>query len=273
MFERQITVNDSQALAHFDLGEMWAHRDLLYFLTWRDIKVRYKQAAMGAAWAVIQPVVMMVTFAVFFGIFMGVSTDNMPFTLFFYCGLMPWNFFSSAVIAGSASLVGSSNLITKVYFPRMIVPTAAVGGLLVDLLITLIILVALALYYGIVWTWGILMFPLMLLLTLLLALDFAIWLAALTVKYRDIRHALPFTLQMWMFLTPIIYSLSVVPDKWRWAMYINPLTGIVEGIRASITGRSFNWVAICASMAIIVFTLPLSIQAFRRIEKSFADLI
>ena len=152
MPETQITVNDSRALAHFDLGEIWAHRDLLYFLTWRDIKVRYKQAVMGAAWAVIQPVVMMLTFAIFFGIFMGVKTDNMPFTLFFYCGLMPWNFFSGAVVAGSASLVGSSNLITKVYFPRLIVPTAAVGGLLVDLLITIAILVGLAVHYGIVWT-------------------------------------------------------------------------------------------------------------------------
>ncbi len=273
MIDRTVTINESRALTHIDLREIWTYRDLLIFLIRRDIKVRYKQAAMGAAWAIIQPVFMMLIFAVFFGIFMGVFTDNMPFTLFFYCGLMPWSFFAGAVSVGSNSLVNSSNLITKIYFPRLIVPTAAVGGLLVDLLITWAILIALALYYGFVWSWGLIMFPVMILLTILFALNLAVWLAALTVRYRDIRHALPFVLQMWMFLTPIIYPLSEVPAKWRWAMYINPMTGIVEAIRASLTGRSFNWPAIVTAVAIISITLPLSIQAFRRIERSFADLI
>jgi lipopolysaccharide transport system permease protein len=171
------------------------------------------------------------------------------------------------------SLLNSSNLITKVYFPRLIVPIGAVGALLIDLLITAAILIGLALYFGKALTWNILIFPAMILLTILLALDLSIWLAGLTVKYRDIRHALPFVLQLWMFLTPIVYPLSVVPEKWHWVMYLNPLTGIVEGIRSSLTGARFNWSAIAVSTGITFVALPLSIKAFHRIEKSFADLI
>jgi lipopolysaccharide transport system permease protein len=267
-------INDSQqSLGVIDLREIWTYRDLLFFLTWRDIKVRYKQAAMGAAWAIIQPLGLMLIFAVFFGVFMGLSTDGMPHTLFFYSALAPWMFFSGAVSSGSVSLIQNSNLITKVYFPRVLVPAAAVGGLLVDLLITCAILIGLSVFYRMPWTWELLMFPAMILLTILLALDFSIWLAALTVKYRDIRHALPFVLQMWMFLTPTIYPLSVVPAKWRWLMYINPFTGVAEGIRSSLSGNKFNWTAISVSVAIALIMLPCSLHVFRRIEKSFADLI
>ncbi len=272
--KKPLIVNQSdKPLAVLDVREIWAYRDLLYFLTWRDIKVRYKQAAMGAAWAIIQPVGMMLIFAVFFGIFIGMPTDGISFTLFFYCGLVPWMFFSGAISAGCVSLLNSSNLITKVYFPRLIVPAASVGALLIDLLITCAILFGLALYFGMVWSWHLLVFPVMILLTILLAVDLSIWLAALTVKYRDIRHALPFVLQLWMFLTPIVYPLSVVPEKWRWVMYLNPLTGIVEGIRSSLTGHELNWIAISFSVGITILSLRFSIRAFQRIEKSFADLI
>jgi lipopolysaccharide transport system permease protein len=260
-------------LGGLDIPGIWAYRDLLFFLTWRDIKVRYKQAAMGAAWAIIQPLGMMLVFAVFFGTFIGVPTEGTPYTLFFYCGLAPWMFFNGAITAGSVSLLNSSNLVTKVYFPRLIVPTAAVGALLIDLLITFVILIGLAAYFRMVWSWSLLILPAMIVLTILLALDFSIWLSALTVKYRDVRHALPFVLQVWMFLTPIVYPLSVVPGKWRWAMYFNPLTGVVEGIRSSLTGRSFNWTAILFSIGIAALAMPFSIRAFQRIEKSFADLI
>ena len=267
-------INDSQeSLAVIDLRGIWTYRELLFFLTWRDIKVRYKQAAMGAAWAIIQPFAIMLIFTIFFGIFMGVPTDGMPHSLFFYAGLAPWMFFSGAVSSGSVSLINSSNLITKVFFPRIIVPAAAVGGLLVDLLITCALLIGLALYYRVPWTVDLLMFPVIILLSILLALVFSIWLAALTVKYRDIRHALPFVLQLWMFLTPIMYPLTLVPAKWRWMMYLNPLTGVVEGVRSSVTGRNFNWTGIAISTAIALVMLPCSLQVFRRIEKSFADLI
>jgi homopolymeric O-antigen transport system permease protein len=269
-----IVVNDAEQLPSVvSLKELWRYRDLLYFLVWRDIKVRYKQATLGAMWAIIQPFGMMLVFAVFFGMFIGVPTDGMPHTFFFYCGLMPWVFFSTAVSAGSVSLINSSNLITKVYFPRVIVPAAAVCALFVDLLITCLILLGLGLYCGISWSSALVMFPIAVLLTVVLALNLALWLSALTVKYRDIRHALPFVLQVWMFITPIIYPVSLVPGKWRWIMYMNPLTGIVEAIRSSLTGRSFNWTAIAISVGITFFTMPLAIRAFQRTEKSFADLI
>jgi lipopolysaccharide transport system permease protein len=228
---------------------------------------------MGAAWAIIQPVFMMLTFAVFFGFLIGVRTDGMPFLLFFYCGIMPWTFFSAAINAGMGSLIGSSNLITKVYFPRIIVPAAAVGALLVDLAITLVLLIGLGLYYGIHLSWNLAMFPVLIFMTVGLAFEFGLWLSALTVKYRDIRHALPFVLQLWMFWTPIVYPLSIVPAKWRWVMYINPLTGIVEGLRAVFTGQPFNWRAIAVTTVVLVVMLFWSVDAFRRTEKSFADLI
>lgn len=272
--KKPIIVNESQdTLASLNLREIWAGRELLCFLTWRDVKVRYKQTAMGAAWAIIQPVFMMLTFAVFFGLLIGVPTDGLPFMLFFYCGLMPWTFFAGAVSAGSASLIGSSNLITKVYFPRVIVPVAAVGALLVDMLITLAILLGLGIYYRIPLTWNMAMLPVLILMTIVLAFEFGVWLSALTVKYRDIRHALPFVLQLWMFLTPIVYPLSVVPEKWRWLMYLNPLTGIVEGIRSVFTAQHFNWTAIAFTVVVMLMMLFWSIQTFRRIEKSFADLV
>ena len=272
--KRPVIVNESQdTLASLNIREIWACRELLYFLTWRDIKVRYKQTAMGAAWAIIQPLFMMFTFALFFGLLIGVPTNGLPFLLFFYCGLMPWTFFSGALNAGSSSLISSSNLITKVYFPRIIVPAAAVGALLIDLLITLGILIGLGIYYRTPLTWNLAMLPVLILMTIVLAFEFALLLSALTVKYRDIRHALPFVLQLWMFLTPVVYPLSVVPEKWRWLMYINPITGIVEGTRSVFTAQHFNWMALVFTTVAMVVMLIWSVHTFRRIEKSFADLI
>jgi lipopolysaccharide transport system permease protein len=272
--KKPVIINESQdTLASLNIREIWACRELLYFLTWRDVKVRYKQTAMGAAWAIIQPFFMMLTFALFFGLLIGVPTDGLPFLLFFYCGLMPWTFFSGALNAGSASLISSSNLITKVYFPRIIVPAAAVGALLVDLLITLGILIGLGIFYRSPLTWNLAMLPVLILMTIVLAFEFGLLLSALTVKYRDIRHALPFVLQLWMFLTPVVYPLSVVPEKWRWLMYINPITGIVEGIRSVFTAQHFNWMALVFTTVAMVVMLIWSVYTFRRIEKSFADLI
>ncbi|HEV7396640.1 MAG TPA: ABC transporter permease [Pyrinomonadaceae bacterium] len=272
--KKLVIVNEAlPTLAPFDLKEIWVARELLYFLTWRDVKVRYKQTAMGALWAIIQPLFMMLIFAVFFGVFIGVPTDGMPYMLFFYCGLMPWTFFSTAVAASSVSLVSSSNLITKVYFPRVIVPAAAVGALMVDLLITLAILLGLGIYYGSHFTMHLAVLPFLIVLTILLAFEFGLWLSALTVRYRDIRHALPFVLQLWMFLTPIVYPLSVIPQQWRWLMYINPLTGVVEGMRSALGNHDTNWLAISSSVAVMLIMLPFSIYTFRRLEKSFSDLI
>jgi lipopolysaccharide transport system permease protein len=274
MPDKPVVLNEAvDSRASLSLRDLWAYRELLQFLVWRDIKVRYKQTAMGAAWAIIQPVTLVLTFAVFFGIFVGVPTEGMPFLIFYYCGLLPWTFFANSISTASMSLVGNSNLITKVYFPRIIIPAAAVGAGLIDLFIALLILVGMVLCYGIPITLNILMLPILILLTVLLAFGLGAWLAALTVKYRDIRHALPFILQLWMFLTPIIYPLNVVPEKWRWVMYINPLTGIVEGVRASLAGQQFNRPSLLLSAAVVIIILMCSAYSFRRTEKSFADLI
>lgn len=271
---RPVVVNDAGARPpSLRLREIWAYRELLYFLSWRDIKVRYKQTAMGAAWAIIQPLFIVLVFAVFFGLLVGVPTEGMPFVAFYYCGLLPWTFFANAVTLGSMSLIGNSNLITKVYFPRILMPAAAVGSLLIDLLIATAILVGLALYYGLGRTANVLMLPALLLLTVLLGLGLAVWVSALTVKYRDVRHVLPFALQLWMFVTPIIYPVAVVPEGWRWVMFFNPLAGVVEGLRASLTGAPFNWPALGFAAAATLLTLWGAARVFHRIERSFADLI
>ncbi len=257
-----------------NLRELWAARELLYFLTWRDIKVRYKQTVMGAAWAVIQPLVTMLVFTLFFNQFVGVSSNGIPYPIFAYTGLLPWTFFANAVNNCSTSLVNNSNLITKVYFPRLLVPTAAVAAGLVDLAIASIILVGLALYYGLAVTWsGLLMLPVYVALTTLFALGVGVWLSALTVKYRDVRHALPFVLQLWMFASPIIYPSSVVKAQWRWVLLINPMAGIIENFRASLTGQSVNWQSLGLATALTILMLLVAVYAFRRFEKTFADLV
>jgi lipopolysaccharide transport system permease protein len=272
--DKPVVLNQADdSTAALNLHDLWAYRELLQFLTLRDIKVRYKQTAMGAAWAIIQPLFIVFTFAVFFGFFAGLSTDEMPFLVFYYCGLLPWTFFANAISTGSASLVGNSNLITKVYFPRVIIPAATIGAGLVDYLIASVILFGLMFYYQLGITWNLLWLPVLSLLTVIFAFALGTWLAALTVKYRDIRHALPFVLQMWFFLTPIIYPLSVVPEKWHWLMFINPITGIVEGIRDAVAGHAINRAAIASAVIITLITLIGSAYSFRRIEKTFADLI
>jgi lipopolysaccharide transport system permease protein len=256
------------------LGDLWAYRELLYFLTWRDIKVRYKQTILGAAWAIIQPLCTMLIFTLFFGKLAGLPSDGVPYPIFAYAGLLPWTFFSNAVINSGNSLVGSSNLITKVYFPRMIIPGAAVGAGLVDFAIAFVVLIALMIYYGVVLTWSVLALPLLVALTALLALGVGLWMSALNVKYRDIRYALPFLIQLWMFASPVIYPASLMPEKWRWVLWFNPLTGIIEGYRASLLGRTqFNWTALSVSFTITLLLLVYSAYAFRRMEKTFADIV
>lgn len=268
-----VVANDADSSLGFrNLRDLWTYRELLYFLTWRDIKVRYKQTVMGASWAVIQPLVMMLVFAVFFGL-LSVPTDDMPHMLFFYCGLLPWTFFSNAVSQSSISLVANSNLITKVYFPRVLIPAATIGACLVDLAVASVILFGLMLYYGFAPGVNLLMLPALVFMTLLLSLGLGTWLAALMVKYRDVRHVLPFIFQVWFFVTPIIYPTSVVPERWRWLLNLNPMAGVVEGVRASVTGRAFDWGALSFSASVTLVVLACSIYAFNRLEKSFADVI
>jgi lipopolysaccharide transport system permease protein len=256
-----------------DLDELWAYRELLYFLTWRDVKVRYTQAVLGIAWAIIQPLVTMLVFTVFFGKLAKVPSGGVPYPIFSYAGLLPWSFFAAAVTAGSNSVVGSSNLIKKVYFPRLLVPAAAVAAALVDFAIAFVVFIGLFAYYRFVPTWNLLLFLPLVVLTTLFALAVALWTSALNVKYRDVRHAIPFVVQVWMFVSPVIYPSSLMPAKWRWALNINPMTGIIDGCRASLLGQPVPWGSLAYSTAFTLAALLFAAFSFRHMERQFADVV
>jgi len=268
-----VVIEPTKGWIPVNLNDLWHYRDLLYILTTRDIKVRYKQTLLGAAWAIIQPLFTMLIFTLFFGRLAGMPSDNIPYPLFAYAGLLPWTFFSNAVTNSGNSLVGNSNLITKVYFPRMIIPMATVGSGLLDFAIAFGLLVILMIYYGVGFSLSILMLPVLVVLTGLLAIGIGMWMSALNVKYRDIRYALPFIIQLGMFATPIIYPASLVPEKWRWLIALNPLTGQIEAYRSAIFGKPFDWFSLGISALITVAILFYSAIMFKRMEKSFADII
>ncbi|HWP45327.1 MAG TPA: ABC transporter permease [Blastocatellia bacterium] len=271
--EPLIRIRPGRKWVALNLADLWAYRELLYFLTWRDVKVRYKQTLLGAAWAIIQPLFAMIIFTLFFGRFAGIPSDGVPYPIFAYAALLPWTFFSNALTNSGNSLVGSAHLITKVYFPRMIIPGAAVAAGLVDLAIAFLVLAALMIYYGVPLTLSALMLAPLVALTALLALGVGMWMSALNVKYRDVRYALPFLIQLWMFASPIIYPSSMLPERWRWLLAMNPLTGIIEGHRAALFGRKFDWIALAISAAITLAVLIYSAYTFRRMERSFADVV
>lgn len=268
-----VTICPSRKWVALNLRDLWAYREVLYFLVWRDIKVRYKQTLLGVAWAIIQPLFTMLIFSLFFGRLAGLPSDGIPYPLFAYAGLVPWTFFANAVSNGGNSLIGNPSLITKVYFPRLIIPCAAVGAGLMDFAITFVFLLVLMVPYGVVLTWNLLMVPVLIVLTTLLALGIGLWLAALNVQYRDVRYALPFLIQLGMFATPIIYPSSLVPAEWRWLLALNPLAGLVEGYRAALFGREWDWTAFSISSTITLVLLVVFAYSFRRMEKSFADVV
>lgn len=255
------------------LSDFWRYRELLYFLTWRDIKLRYRQTLLGAAWAIIQPLFAMLLFNVFFGRLVRIPTDNIPYPLFAYAGLLPWTFFANAVTNSANSLVGSTSLITKVYFPRMIIPAAPVLAGLVDFAVAFALLIPLLIYYGASITFQLLLLPIFISLAMLLAFGVGMLMAALNVTYRDVRYALPFVVQLWLFASPVIYPLSIVPPKWKWVVSLNPMTGIIEGFRSSLFGSSLDWTTIGVAFAVSLFIVGFSIYFFRRAEASFADVI
>src|SRR5208282_78159 len=256
-----------------DFREFWAHRDLLYFLTWRDIKLRYKQTLLGAAWAILQPFLTMVVFTLLFSRLAHVPSDGLPYPVFVYAGLLPWTFFNSAVTNSSNSLVGNSALITKVYFPRLVIPGAAVGAGLLDFFISGAILAVMMFFYRVGVSWNLLMIPALIALTAMVALGVGLWMSALNVKYRDIRYALPFTLQIWMYLTPVIYPVNFIPPRYRWALALNPLSGLIEGYRSALFGRAFDWDSLAIAALITMATLMCSIYVFKQMEREFADVI
>lgn len=271
--EPLVVIEPRRGLIPINFRDLWQYRDLLYILTVRDIKVRYKQTLLGAAWAIIQPLFTMIIFSLFFGKLANLPSDNVPYPLFAYAGLLPWTFFSNAVTNSGNSLVGNTNLITKVYFPRMIIPIASVASGLLDFLIAFALLIALMFYYGVGISVNILMLPVLVILTSLLAIGVGMWTSGLNVKYRDIRYALPFLIQLGLFATPIIYPASMVPEKYRLLLAINPLTGLIEGYRASFFGKPFDWVSIGISTVLTLAILFYAAYSFRRMERSFADVI
>jgi len=268
-----IAIEAGRGWTGLDLSDLWLHRDLFFFLIWRDVKVRYKQTVLGAAWAILQPLLTMVVFTLFFGKLAKVPSDGIPYPIFAYAGLLPWTFFSNAITASSNSLVGNASLITKVYFPRMVIPAAAVGAGLVDLAIAALILVAMMAYYGFGLGWTALMLIPLVVLTALFALGVGMWMSGLNVKYRDVRYALPFCIQLWMYATPIIYPISFIPERWRWILLFNPLTGIIDGFRSALFGRTFPWLELVVSAILTLLFLVYAAYSFKRMERNFADII
>ncbi|MDK2742998.1 MAG: ABC transporter permease [Nitrospira sp. BO4] len=269
-----IRITATKGWVALQLKELWAYRELLYFLIWRDVKVRYKQTALGAAWAIIQPVFTMIVFSVFFGRLGKIPSDGVPYPLFAYAALVPWTFFSQGLSQASNSLVGSGNLIKKVYFPRLSVPIAAVTSGLIDFAIAFIVLLGMILYYGITPTLNVVWLPFLLLLTLITSLGVSLWLSALNVQFRDVRHAIPFLTQFWLFATPIAYPSSLLSEPWRTLYSINPMVGVVEGFRWALLGTDtapgpMIIVSALAALAILVS----GTFYFRRLEKTFADVI
>jgi lipopolysaccharide transport system permease protein len=256
------------------LGELWHYRELLYFLTWRDIKVRYKQTALGVAWAVLQPLVTMVIFSVIFGQLAKLPSDGIPYPVFSYAALLPWGFFSGALQRAGTSLVMNSNLITKVYFPRLVIPISAVAAGLVDFTISFVVLLGLMLYYKITPTWMVLTIPLFVLLAVLTALAVSLWLSALNVQYRDVQYMIPFLIQVWMYASPVAYSAGLIPTgPWRIIYGLNPLAGVIQGFRWALLGGNPPDVLMVISVIIMLVILVTGLYYFRRMEKIFADVV
>lgn len=267
-------IRPPESWASLGLRELWEYRELLYFLTWRDIKVRYKQTALGAAWAIIQPVFMMLVFSLFFGRLAKVPSDGIPYPIFTFCALLPWQLFAQALTGSSNSLVTNEQLISKVYFPRLIVPISSVLSGLLDFAISFVVLLVLMAYYRIVPGVLILTLPLFVLLAGMTALGVGLWLSALNVQYRDVRYTLGFLTQFWLFATPVAYSSSIVPEKWRPLYGLNPMVGVVEGFRWAILNKAEGpGMMLAISIAVVLLVLIGGLFYFRRMEQTFADIV
>lgn len=267
-------IRPSKGWVSINLRQLWEYRDLAYFLTWRDIKVRYKQTVLGATWAVLQPFFTMVVFSVFFGRLAGVPSDGVPYPVFSYAALVPWTFFASGLSNSSDSLVGSANLIKKVFFPRLVIPLSAVLAPLVDFFLAFIVLLLMMVFYGIAPTKNVVWLPLLLVLAFITSLGFGLWFSALNVQFRDVRYAVPFVIQAWLFITPIAYPSSLLQEPWRTLYALNPMAGVVEGFRWALLNTdtqpgSMVFVSAAAAVAVLIGGL----YYFRRMEKSFADVV
>jgi lipopolysaccharide transport system permease protein len=268
-----LIIQPTRGWLNLNFRELWEYRELLYFLVWRDIKVRYKQTALGAAWAILQPVMTMIVFSVFFGRLAKVPSDGVPYPVFAYTALLPWQLFAYSLSESANSLVGSQHLIKKVYFPRLVVPISSVLAGLVDFAIAFVVLLGLMAYYGIRPTAAIAALPLFVILAIATALSVGLWLSVLNVQFRDVRYTIPFLTQFWLFATPVAYPSSLVPEKWRPLFGLNPMAGVVEGFRWALLGKATSpgpllWVSIAAVVVLLIGGLAY----FRRMESTFADV-
>jgi lipopolysaccharide transport system permease protein len=255
------------------LRDIWAYRELLFVLAMRDIKVRYKQTVLGATWAILQPFMTMVVFTIFFGHLAAMPSDGYPYPVFVYSALLPWTFFANAMTSSSNSLIGAGQLISKVYFPRLIIPLSSLGAGVIDFTIASGVLLAMMLFFGVGWSLNLLMVPVLLLAMMLLILGVGTCLSALTVAYHDFRYVVPLTLQLWMFITPVVYPASLVPTRWQWLFFLNPMSGLIEGFRAAFLGKPFELWGLAMSLCIAVPFLLVGIAYFTRVERRFADII
>ena len=271
-------IEPSRGWSALHLRALWDYRELLYFLVWRDLKVRYKQTVLGVAWIVLQPVVTMVVFSLLFGGLLKVPSGGVPYPIFAYAALLPWNYFAGSLSRSSTSLVGSAHIITKVYFPRLVIPVSGVVSGLVDFAIAFLVLAGLMVFYGIAPTPAIALLPGFLLLAVVTALAFGLWLSALNVRYRDVNYLVPFLVQIWMYLTPVLYGSTLIPEPFRFLLALNPMTGVVEGFRWALLGGHLAeaqppGALLALSMAITLAVLISGLAFFRRTERSFADFI
>ena len=269
-----IILGPSKGWTSLKLQELWEYRELLYFLTWRDVKVRYKQAALGVSWAVIQPLMTMVVFSLIFGQLAKLPSDGIPYPIFSYSALLPWQLFSGALARAGTSLVGNANLLTKVYFPRLIIPLSAITAALIDFAISFLVLLGLMLYYAIVPSWSILLLPIFVLFAILTVLGVGLWLSALNVQYRDVQHMIPFLVQIWMFASPVAYSATLIPKgAWRIVYGLNPMAGIIQGFRwVLLNGKPPDELMI-VSVIMVGVLLVSGLFYFKHMENTFADIV
>lgn len=268
-----IRIRPHHAWVPLDWRELWSFRELLYFFVWRDLKVRYRQTAFGASWAVLQPLLLMLIFTASVGRLQGVAPAGIPYPLFAFAGLVPWTLFASSLTAASNSLVNSEAVITKVYFPRLLLPFSAIGSFLLDFLVALAVLALLMVYFGAVPSLAVVWLPVFTLLALVTAVGVGTWLAAINVRYRDVKYVTPFLTQAWMFASPVIYASTLIPQGWRWLFALNPMTGVLEGFRWALLGGARPDGLILVSAAASVLVLVSALVYFRRTEQTFADVI
>jgi homopolymeric O-antigen transport system permease protein len=272
--ETTLVIRPRRHLFALDIKAIWEYRELLYFLIWRDLKVRYRQSVIGVGWVILQPLMTMVVFTAVFGKFVGVPSDGLPYPIFIFSALLPWNLFASALTRGSASVVDNTQLVSKVYFPRLILPLSGVLSPVADFAVAFGILIGMMVWFGTSPTWGILALPLLVLLAILTALAIDIWLSALNVRYRDVGHTVPFLVQIWMFISPVTYPVSLVPEKWRLLYSLNPMAGVIEGFRWALLGKQSPDFAVITASAVMMFTLLVTgIVYFKHTERTFADVI